>query len=141
MDLRFQYDCHNVDWKRVKNLLAEVGMSAVETEKHQLSFENSYAVIFVYDEDKLIGIGRSISDGIRQSALYDIAIDPAYQGIGLGRKIVLELMEKTPSCNFILYASPGKEGFYKKLKYKKMKTGMILFTDSSRMENSEFIED
>lgn len=141
MELRYQYDCNNIDWMRVRNLLAEVGMSSVEAEKHKLSFENSYAVIFIFKDDMLIGMGRSISDGVRQSALYDIAIEPQYQGLGLGKDIVKKLMEKTPGCNFILYASPGKETFYKKLNYKKMKTGMILFSDPSRMENSDFIED
>lgn len=141
MNLRYQYDCKNINWEKVRNLLLEVGMSTVEVEKHQTSFESSYAVIFIFDNDLLIGTGRSISDGVRQSALYDIAVNPRYQGLGLGKKIVIQLMEKTPDCNFILYASPGKENFYKKLNYKKMKTGMILFSDPSRMDNSDFIED
>lgn len=141
MNLRYQYDCENIDWTRVRDLLAEVGMSTVDVEKHRLSFQNSYAVIFIFDGDILIGIGRSISDGVRQSALYDIAVDPGYQGLGLGKDIVLRLMDKTPACNFILYASPGKEGFYKKMSYKKMKTGMILFGDRERMNDSDFIEE
>ncbi len=141
MDLRYQENCLNIDWERVRSLLNEVGMSSVEPEKHRMSFENSHSVVFVFDENKMIGMGRSISDGVRQSALYDIAIDPLYQGQGIGRKIVEKLMENTPDCTFILYASPGKENFYRKLKYKKMRTGMILFSDLSRMNNSDFIED
>jgi len=141
MNLRFQEDCNDIDWQRVRDLLAEVGMSAVEVEKHRLSFENSFAVVFIFDNLRLIGTGRIISDGVRQSAVYDIAVDPAYQGYGLGKEIMLRLLQKTQSCNYILYASPGKEGFYKKLGFKKMKTGMILFSDPSRMENSDFIED
>jgi len=141
MNLRYQYNCNNIDWVKVHNLLFDVGMSTVDVDKHKISFENSYAVVFIFDNDVLIGIGRSISDGVRQSALYDIAVNPRYQGLGLGKNIVIQLMEKTPDCNFILYASPGKENFYKKLNYKKMKTGMILFSDPSRMDNSDFIED
>lgn len=43
--------------------------------------------------------------------------------------------------NFILYASPGKEGFYKKLNFKRMKTGMAYFTNPRRMVDGGFVED
>ena len=89
----------------------------------------------------MIGFGRLISDGIRQSALYDVAIDSDYQGLGIGREIVERLMLKTPDCNFILYASPGKEDFYRKLNFKKMRTGMALFSNPERMVDKGFIEE
>lgn len=141
MDLLYKEDLNNIDWACVPRLLEMVGMSFTEVETHRISFENSYAVIFVFDDKKMIGIGRLISDGVRQSALYDIAIDPNYQGLGIGRKIVERLMLKTPNCNFILYASPGKEDFYRKLNFKKMKTGMALFANPERMIDRGFIEE
>lgn len=141
MNLEYKENCEGVDWVRVRELLSIVGMATVEEGRHQISFENSYAVIFVYDENKIIGIGRSISDGVRQSALYDIAVDPEYQGHHIGYTIVKSLMSKTPEANFILYASPGKEDFYRRLGMRKMKTGMILFADPEKMVNSPFIDD
>ena len=140
MELTYQKDCANIDWERVPELLNKVGMSSVDANKHRISFENSYAVVFVFDEKKMIGLGRSISDGVRQTALYDIAIDPTYQGYGIGRKVVDILLNATPDCNFILYASPGKEDFYRKLGFKKMKTGMMIFADSKRMEDGVFVD-
>lgn len=140
MELRYQENCENVRWEDVRSLLQEVGMSHVDADKHRLSFENSYSVVFVFEGDKLVGMGRSISDGIRQSALYDIAVDPAYQGSGIGKEIVALLMEAALGCNHILYASPGKEDFYRKLGFKKMKTGMMLFADPLRMMDEDFVE-
>ena len=140
MELTYQKDCANIDWERVPELLNKVGMSSVDANKHRISFENSYAVVFVFDEKKMIGLGRSISDGVRQTALYDIAIDPTYQGCGIGRKVIDILLDATPDCNFILYASPGKEDFYRKLGFKKMKTGMMIFADSKRMEDGVFVD-
>ena len=140
MELTYQKDCANIDWERVPELLNKVGMSSVDANKHRISFENSYAVVFVFDEKKMIGLGRSISDGVRQTALYDIAIDPTYQGYGIGRKVVDILLNATPDCNFILYASPGKEDFYRKLGFKKMKTGMMIFADPKRMEDGVFVD-
>lgn len=141
MELRYQNNCDNIIWEEVRQLLKLVGMSFGDVNMHRISFENSFSVIFVFDNKQMIGMGRSISDGVRQSALYDIAVLPQYQGHGIGKKIIEILMGNTPQCNFILYASPGKEDFYRKMNFKKMKTGMILFSDPNRMNNSDFIED
>lgn len=140
MELTYQENCTNIEWEKVPELLSKVGMSFVSADKHRISFENSYAVVFVFEEKKMIGFGRSISDGVRQSALYDIAIDPLYQGHGIGRNIMNKLLSATPECNFVLYASPGKEDFYRRLGFKKMKTGMMLFADSKRMEDGVFVD-
>lgn len=139
MNLRYQTNCNNIDWTRIPQLLEEVGMSSVSPEIHQKTFEISYAVIFVFDKSELIGCGRIISDGLRQAAIYDIAVDPIYQGHKIGREIVNRLISTAPSCNFILYASPGKEGFYETLGFKQMKTGMALFADPDRMNDGVFV--
>lgn len=141
MDFKYIDNCKDIDWERVRNLLKTVGMSFVDADRHKLSFENSYSVLFVYDGDEIVGMGRLISDGVRQSAAYDMAIDPHYQRKGLGKTIMQKLMATTPGCTFILYASPGKEDFYRSLGFKKMKTGMILFTEPDRMTNSPFINE
>lgn len=140
MELIYQENCDNINWEEVPQLLEKVGMSFVDVERHRISFENSFAVVFVFDKKKMVGIGRSISDGVRQSALYDIAIDPTFQGCGIGRKVIDILVNATPDCNFVLYASPGKEDFYRKLGFKKMKTGMMLFADPRRMEDGVFVD-
>ena len=115
-------------------------MTHFEGDIHKTAFENSYAVVFVYDDDKLIGFGRAISDCAYQAAIYDVAVSEAYQGRGLGRMIVNNILEKLPQCSFILYATPGKEGFYEKLDFKKMKTGMALFRNADEMQMYGFTE-
>ena len=96
MDLKYQDNCENIPWSEIPFLLEKVGMSFTAPEKHRISFEVSYSVIFVFDDDRLIAFGRMISDGIRQSALYDIAVDPDYQGKKIGKEIVKRLMSTTP---------------------------------------------
>ena len=49
-------------------------------------------------------------------------------------------MEHNATCNFILYASIGKEPFYEKEKYRKMKTGMALFQNMEKMKEKGFTE-
>lgn len=140
MNIRVRSNCSNINWLEVRNILKIVGMTYVDAEIHKKSFENSEIVIFIFDNDKLIGFGRAISDGVRQASIYDVAILPGYQGIGLGKLILENIISKSPSCNFILYASPGKEGFYKSLGFGKLSTGMGLFYDMERMKTRGFIK-
>jgi GNAT superfamily N-acetyltransferase len=107
---------------------------------HEKAFNASVSVVFVYEDDKLIAFGRAIGDGVIQAALYDIAVLPAFQGRGIGKVIVNQIIESLPGCNFILYASPGKEPFYQKLKFRKMKTGMALFVKAEAMTVRGFTE-
>jgi ribosomal protein S18 acetylase RimI-like enzyme len=140
MNLRIQYNCIDIDWDLVSDILKNVGMAYFEGEVHKKAFENSYTVVFVFDEDKLIGFGRAISDGAYQAAIYDIAILPQYQGKNIGSIIVRSIVKCSPQCNFILYAAPGKEAFYEKLDFRKMKTGMAMFLDSEKMQEKGFTE-
>lgn len=88
----------------------------------------------------MIGFGRAISDGAYQAALYDCAVTHEYQGKGLGRLIVHELLKYLKGFNVILYASPGKEGFYEKQGFRKMKTGMAFFIHRESMSEKGFTE-
>jgi GNAT superfamily N-acetyltransferase len=140
MELKIQTDTKNINWERVPEILKEVGMAFHPAEKHRRIFAKSHSVVFIFDGDILIGFGRAISDGECQAAIYDVAVLPAYQGKGIGRMIVQNLVQQTPECNFILYASPGKEKFYEKESFRKMKTGMALFVDGERMKERGFTE-
>ena len=100
--------------QEVRTILKSVGMGHYAPEMHRRAFEASYATVFVYDSGRLIGFGRAISDGAYQAAVYDCAVVEEYQGKGIGKMIMEEVMGRISHCNTILYASPGKEGFYQK---------------------------
>lgn len=140
MNLRIQYDCTNIDWDYISDTLKRVGMNYFDGQVHKKAFENSHTVVFVFDDDKLVGFGRAVSDGAYEAAIYDVAVLPEYQGKGIGRLIISSIVKKIPQCNFILFSSPGKEEFYKKLNFRKMKTGMALFSDAEKMMEEGFTE-
>jgi len=96
--------------------------------------------VFVFHAETLVGFGRALSDGEYQAAIYDVAVHPAAQGNGIGKLIIQSILKRIPNCNVILYASPGKEGFYQKLGFRKMKTGMALFKNSTGMATKGFTE-
>lgn len=140
MNLKIQRNCNNINWDNVSKILETVGMAYFDRDTHRKAFENSHTTIFAFDEDKLIGFGRAISDGMYQAAIYDLAVSPEYQGQKIGATILKNILEDVPNCNVILYASPGKEEFYEKIGFSKMKTGMALFLNKEKMQQRGFIE-
>ena len=126
-------DCAGVDWQAVSGTLRRVGMAWHDPDVHKRAFEASHTAVFVYDQTRLIGFARAISDGEYQGAIYDMAVIPDAQGNGIGRVILQTILKRLPNCNLILYAAPGKEGFYRKLGFGAMKTGMALFRNPRAM--------
>lgn len=140
MELDVKQDCVGVDWKTVSQTLKCVGMAYYEPDGHRRAFEASHTTIFVYQSDQLIGFGRAISDGVYQAAIYDCAVLPEFQGKGIGTIIMKNILSQISKCNVILYASPGKEGFYQKHGFRKMKTGMAHFKKGESMRERGFTE-
>jgi len=140
MEISIKTDCIGVNWQTVSEILKSVGMAYHEPEKHKMAFDASYAKVFLYTADTLVGFGRAISDGRYQAAIYDCAVTIEYQGRGLGKMILEILLSRLQDCNVILYASPGKEGFYEKIGFRKMKTGMAKFIKSESMIDRGFTE-
>lgn len=140
MNYTIQENGEGVVWEQVSELLKTAGLGSHAPETHEEAFNASHTTIFIYEADKLIGVGRALSDGQYQAAVYDCAVHPDYQGRGLGSKILDLIAARLSHCNIILYTSPGKEGFYLKHGFRMMKTGMALFIDVKSKEKRGFIE-
>jgi ribosomal protein S18 acetylase RimI-like enzyme len=138
MEVDIKLDCEGVDWTAVRNTLKCVGMGYYEPEEHRRAFEASHTTVFVYHGDHMIGFGRAISDDVYQAAIYDCAVLPEFQGRGIGATIMQNIMRRIPHCNVILYATPGKEGFYEKHGFRRMKTGMARFQKDTSMRERGF---
>jgi predicted N-acetyltransferase YhbS len=97
----------------------------------------------VRDEDgRLAGAGRALSDGADCSYLCDIAVLPSHQGTGLGLGIVRRLVAQSKGHKkIILYAVPGKEAFYRKAGFRRMRTAMAIFENPAEAFESGYLDD
>lgn len=129
----------NVDWVRVTKILNGYGLSSFDEATERKVFENSYAVVFLYDGDYLIGMARAISDGICQAACYNLALDPEYCGQGLGKMVLDALLEQLEGMNVILYTHPKWYGLYEHWGFKRMKTGYARYIDEDFMMDNGFV--
>jgi ribosomal protein S18 acetylase RimI-like enzyme len=132
--LTVRTDCEGVDWERVAALLTHFGLSGDDAPTQRLIFQRSYAVVFVYDGELLVGCGRAISDGIRQAAICNIAIDETYQGRQGGRAIIESLKAQLKGCTITLYTHPQTVALYEKLGFRRQKTGMVIFCQEPEVE-------
>ena len=139
-DLKWVTVQDEVDWQALSELYRIAPLGNKPAKNLEIVFSNSMYKCFVYAGDQLVGVGRALADGLDCSYICDIAIHPEFQGIKLGKAIVDHLVEKSQGHKkIILYANPGKEGFYQKLGFHPMKTAMAIFADHAQAVTSGII--
>jgi ribosomal protein S18 acetylase RimI-like enzyme len=130
MDFSWTYDHSGVNWDELSELYRIAPLGEKSPGDLSAVFLNSRFKCFVYANKTLVGAGRALADGVDCSYICDVAVHPEYQGLKLGRKIIEKLVTFSKGhSKIILYANPGKEDFYRKLGFQKMKTAMAIFSD------------
>ena len=97
-----------------------VGWSVFPLEQAESGLQNSHVICF-RDKEKAIALGRVIWDHGYSILISDVIVAPEYQGKGLGRKLMEEIMAYIRSLlkpgyriMISLMAAENKQGFYKK---------------------------
>lgn len=97
------------------------GWSLFPLEQAEQGLKNSFILVCLRKDGKPIGIGRAVSDQGYVIYIADVIVSPEYQGQGLGRKIMEELMTRIKATlkpgykvMVTLMAAKGKEEFYNK---------------------------
>jgi GNAT superfamily N-acetyltransferase len=122
----------DIDWDELSALYRAAPLGNKSAQGLQTSFGNSLYRCFVREDGRLVGAGRALADGVDCAYLCDIALLPGHQGRGLGREIVAQLVERARGHRkIILYAVPGKEGFYRQAGFRRMTTAMAIFEDQA----------
>lgn len=102
------------------DLRVAAGLSSMTLDAAKIGVSGALFAVTFYDDDKLIAMGRVIGDGACFFQIIDVAVNPDYQGQGLGKKVMLEIEQYLASV-----AHPGsyvsligdKPHFYEKLGY------------------------
>lgn len=79
-------------------------------------FENSDLIITAWDQDKLVGVSRTITDWVWCSYLADLAVSPDYKRSGIGKKLIDLTREKIGEQSMLLLLSvPTAMDYYPKV--------------------------
>ena len=79
------------------------------------SFENSSLVLSLWEQDRLVGLARVLTDGVQNSYLCDLAVEPDVQGAGVGKRLIDEILERCKGTDLVLRDSDLSTGFYERL--------------------------
>lgn len=134
MNLEWKYDIENIDWVELSRLYKVAPLGDKKADDLKTVFTNSMYKCFVFEGEKIVGVGRALADGVDCSYICDVAILPEYQGKGIGKAIVNKLVEFSKGhSKILLFASVGKEPFYAKLGFDKMNTAMAIFKNREKV--------
>jgi len=92
----------------------EYGRSADQLHE---AIRSSWYLLSAYDEERLVGFGRVISDGVLHALIVDLIVLPEYQGMGIGSHILTQLTGRCMAhriADVQLFCAKGKAGFYQK---------------------------
>lgn len=118
---------------QINDLRVSVGWCNKRDEEkwHEILDKSSF-VYSVFEKGKLIGMGRVVEDGIF-CMFYDIVVHKDYQGKGIGKMIMENLLKFTKDKKYSsisLFADPNNKDFlipfYNKFGFELFETGMRL---------------
>ncbi|KAK6921844.1 GNAT domain [Dillenia turbinata] len=117
-NLRRTFSDLNLD--HLNSIFVAVGFPRRDPDKIRLALENTDTLLWVEDEKtkRPVAFARATGDGVFNAIIWDVVVDPSFQGIGLGKavmeRLVTELLRKGIT-NIALYSEPRVLGFYRPL--------------------------
>ncbi len=142
MALEWTDSLGRIDWDELAALYHAAPLGDREPADLETTFSSSRFRCFAYDSGVLVGAGRALADGCDCSYICDVAVLPSHQGTGLGKQIVAALVRLSAGhAKIILYAVPGKEAFYRKFGFRRMRTAMAIFEDQPLALERGFIDE
>ncbi|MEH7121435.1 GNAT family N-acetyltransferase [Neobacillus vireti] len=89
--------------------------------------ENAGLLVTAWDQGKLIGVARAVTDFSYCCYLSDLAVDQEYQHKGIGRQLVRLVQEQIgEEVTLLLLASPIAMDYYPHIGFDKVNNGYII---------------
>eukprot|EP00850_Spirogloea_muscicola_P000528 SM000002S05608 [mRNA] locus=s2:1102154:1104177:- [translate_table: standard] len=127
-----------LDLDALNALFAKVGFLRREKARLRLALSHTTALLWLADDavgGRLVAFARATGDGVFNAIIWDVVVDPAYQGSGLGKAIMERLMAcllRKGILNIALYAEPTVLGFYRPLGFLSDPDGIAAMAYSRR---------
>jgi len=83
----------------------------------------AFAVAIDRADNRAIGMGRVLSDGVSDAFIEDVVVLPSYRGMGVGTMILSALLKHCTAAGItwiVLIAEPGIEDFYVPLGFQRL---------------------
>ena len=142
MTFEWKLSTDGINWEELSALYRAAPLGDKNQSHLRKVFSNSMFTCFIYEGMRLVAAGRALADGGDCSYICDIAVLPSHQGMGLGKQVVNHLVEASQGHKkIILYAVPGKEPFYRRFGFLRMKTAMAIFENQQQQLKSGYLSE
>ena len=102
----------------------------------QTALDHSDPIVTAWDDTTLIGFARATSDGVYRATIWDVVVDPNYQGAGIGRKLVQTLIThpRLSRVERIYLMTTNQQAFYERIGFvENQTTTMVLHNQPLEM--------
>lgn len=89
--------------------------------------KNSNLLLSAWDEERLIGVCRALTDFSYCCFLSDLAVERSYQHRGIGKELIARLRaELGEEVSLIIQAAAPSMSYYPRLGFEKMENGFVI---------------
>lgn len=115
----YKRDLSNVDWEQMKATLQkdcfDNGRSPAQL---KVSFRNSYITCIAYNDNRIVGTARALSDGICNAYIVDVWTFTPYRRQGIASQMMSLLLAELPGQHVCLFTDDAVD-FYEKVGFTK----------------------
>lgn len=117
MDIIYNDTKKDLPSEQLHKLFVSVGWSdGSETsdmiKNYNIPFTNSTLVISVWENERLIGAVRVLSDTMFRSIIYDLLVLPEFQNKGIGKELVKRCIEHFPNSEWLVQTTETISSYY-----------------------------
>lgn len=109
----------------------------------QTAIDHSDPIVTAWDGDHLIGFARATSDGVYRATIWDVVVNPNYQGAGIGRTLVQTLIThpRLSRVERTYLMTTNQQKFYERIGFEENhSTTMVLHSQPLSLSSCAFVE-
>ncbi|PGU75912.1 GNAT family N-acetyltransferase [Bacillus cereus] len=119
---------HPTDFYGLLSLYESLGWNSLKLTVNELErmCKQSWYAIYVFDDKRLVGMGRVISDGVITGIICGVGVLPKYQSSGIGKEIVKRLIQHCEQNKVIpqLMCVEKLQSYYESIGFEAFSIGM-----------------
>lgn len=109
----------------------------------QTAIDHSDPIVTAWDGAQLIGFARATSDGVYRATIWDVVVNPQYQGAGIGRTLVQTLIThpRLSRVERTYLMTTNQQKFYERIGFEENQTTtMVLHSQPLVLPANSFVE-
>ncbi|MFD2655121.1 MULTISPECIES: GNAT family N-acetyltransferase [Gracilibacillus] len=98
-----------------------------DLDRLQQMLDHANVLVTAWDQEKIVGVARGLTDFSYCCYLSDLAVDEAYQHQGIGKELIEQVKaELNEQVALILLSAPAAMDYYPKVGFDKIDNGYII---------------